>query len=99
VLVGLTGVGVLPAAVALAELLEAVTLLDAAAAIPVTAAFGVAALWLARGARRQIERTIGRIGGLRLAKTGRALGVLVLCLAAASAVAIAAYYALDRFAE
>jgi hypothetical protein len=99
VVAGLAAIAVLPAAVGVAELLEWVELLDAAAAIPVAAALSVAALWLARAARRRIERTIGRIGGLGPARAGRALGVLGLCLAAAGAIAVASYYALSRWAE
>ena len=99
VLAGLLGVAALPAAVGLAELLEQVDLLDAAAAIPVAAAFAIAALVLARGARRRIERTIGRIGGAVPARIGRLLGVLGLCLAVAGAIAIATYYALSGWAD
>lgn len=90
---------VVPAAVGLAELLARVRLLDAAAAIPVALACGIAALVLARGARRRVERTLGRIGGGRAARAGRTLGVIGICLAVAAAIAVATYYALVRFAE
>jgi hypothetical protein len=99
VLVGLVAIAVLPAAIGLSELLEAVRLLDTAAAIPVAAALAIAALWLSHAARRQIERTIGRIGGAGAARAGKVLGVLGLCLAAAGAIALGTYYALSHFAE
>lgn len=98
-LVGLLGVATLPAAVGLSELLQTVELLDAAAAIPLGAAFGIAALVLARAARRRIERTLGRIGGVVPARIGRVLGVLGICLAIAGAIAVASYYALSAWAD
>jgi hypothetical protein len=98
-LAGLLAVAVVPAAVGLAELLAEVRLLDAAAAIPVALACGIAALWLARGARRRVERTLGRIGGGGAARAGKTLGVIGICLAVAAAIAVATYYALVRFAE
>jgi hypothetical protein len=96
---GLLSVATLPVAVALAQLLEQVELLDVAAAIPLAAAFGIAALVLARGARRQIERTIGRVGGRAPARFGRVLGVLGLCLAVSASIAVASYYALSQWAD
>jgi hypothetical protein len=96
---GLLSVATLPVAVALAQLLEQVELLDAAAAIPLAAALGIAALVLARGARRQIERTIGRVGGRAPARFGRVLGVLGLCLAVSASIAVASYYALSQWAD
>ncbi|MEX2211991.1 MAG: hypothetical protein WD689_09560 [Gaiellaceae bacterium] len=99
VIAGFLAVAALPVAVGLAELLEAVELLDAAAAIPVAVALGVAALRLAGEGRRRSERTLGRVGGAGAARAGRILGVLGLCLAAAGAIAVVTYYALSRFAE
>jgi hypothetical protein len=96
---GFLSVATLPAAIALAQLLEEVELLDAAAAIPLAAALGIAALVLARGARRQIERTIGRVGGRVPARFGRLLGVLGVCLAISASIAVASYYALSQWAE
>lgn len=98
-LAGFLAVAVIPAAVGLAELLGAVRLLDAAAAIPVAILCGLVALWLARGARTRIERTLGRMGGLGAARAGKTLGVIGLCLAVSAAIAVATYYALVRWAE
>ena len=96
---GLLSVATLPVAIGISQLLEEVELLDAAAAIPLGAALGIAALVLARGARRQIERTIGRVGGRTPARFGRLLGVLGLCLAVSGAIAVASYYALSQWAD
>ena len=98
-LTGILAVAALPAAVGLAELLADVRLLDAAAAIPVALAGGLAAIWLAGGARRRIERTLGRVGGRGAARAGRTLGVIGICLAVSAAIAVATYYALVRWAE
>ena len=99
VLAGFLAVAVVPAAVGAAELLEAVGLLDAAVAIPVAFACGIAAIWLARSARRRIERTLGRLGGSGAARAGRTLGLLGICLAVSAAIAVGTYYGLVRWAE
>ena len=96
---GFLATTVVPGAVAAAELLETVELLDAAAAVPLAAVLGVLALWLARGARLRTERTLGRVGGTGTARAGRILGALGLCIAASGAIAVLTYYALSRFAE
>ena len=86
----------LPVGITLSRELRRVELLDAAFAIPVAAVFGLTAVLLARGARRRIERTIGRVGGERSAAAGRALGVLALCMAASATIAVALYEVLAR---
>ena len=58
--------------------------------------FGVAAIVLARKARRLVQRTIGRVGGERSARIGGALGVLGLCIAASATIAVALYEVLIR---
>ena len=89
-------VAALPVAITLARETRRVELLDAGYAVPVAAVFGLLAVVLARGARRVIERTIGRVGGERTAGFGRALGVLGLCAAASGAIAVAVYEVLAR---
>ena len=76
---------------AFAQVSARVKLVQAAAAIPVAALLGVAALVLARRAFRRSERTLGRAGGEGAARAGRLLGVLGLCLAAAGGIAIGFY--------
>jgi hypothetical protein len=88
---GLLAVAALPAAIALAQVSARVKLVQAAAAAPVAAFLGIAALVLARRARRRSERTLGRAGGDGAARAGRILGVLGLCLAASAGIAIGFY--------
>lgn len=95
-LLGLLAVAALPIGVEITREAKTLELIDAAAAIPVAALAGIASILLARGARRRVERTIGRVGGERLAVLGRVLGVLGVCLAVAGAVAIGVYEVLVR---
>jgi small neutral amino acid transporter SnatA (MarC family) len=89
-------VAALPIAIAVAETTDAIELIDSAAAIPVAAVGGTAAVWLARAARRRSERTLGRVGELGLALAGRLLGILALCLATSSVIALVFYWVLQR---
>jgi hypothetical protein len=90
VLAGLLGVAALPAAIFAAEWRADVALIDAAAAIPVAALLGFAALWLGRRGRRRAERTVaGR--GAGTARVGRTLGLLALVLAGTAALALGWY--------
>ena len=99
VLVGLAAVAVLPAAVAAAELLEVATLLESAVAIAPAAVLSIAAILLARRARRHVERTLGRAGGASLARAGQILGWIGLYLAATATISVTTYYLLREFAS
>ena len=85
----------LPAAVVVSEQVGAISLVQAGAAIPVAAVLAVAAIVLARRARRRAERTLGRVGGERTARVGRILGWLGLYLAATATIALASYAVLE----
>ncbi len=95
---GLLAVAAVPAAIALSEQVESVELLHAGAAAPVAAVVGLVAIALARRARQQIQLTLGRVGGARVAWTGRALGMLGLYLAVTAALAVGFYGLLELFA-
>ena len=71
-------------------------LLDAAWAIPVAFAFGVAALLFARGARGTISRTLERAGGRGRIRLGRVLAVAGICVALSASIAIGFYELLLR---
>ena len=94
VLLGLLSVACLPAGVALAHYSD-VDLIQAGYAVAPAFLFGVGAVLLARAARRRSERTIGRVGGRRTARTGRLLGILGIYLALAGALSLAVYEILD----
>jgi hypothetical protein len=98
-LVGLLAAALLPATVAVAELSDLLDLYEAVVAAPAAFVLGVLAIWLARRGRRRFERTIGRVGGARVAHVGRWLGILAVCLAIAGGIAIGFYELLTRYYE
>jgi hypothetical protein len=94
----LLAVAALPATIAAAEVWKLIRLIQASAAIPVAFVLGVAAVLLARGARERVRRTIGRVGGARLAAAGRALGALGIALAVSGTIAVGFYLVLRHVA-
>jgi hypothetical protein len=96
VLAGLLAALALPGTIAAAELTEELTLFDAAWAVPAAFVLGVTALAFARRARRRVERTLGRVGGRRSARTGRFLGAIGIAAAFAGAIALAFYWYLEN---
>ena len=93
--VGALGAAAVPIGVVFSRWVDGVTLLDAALAIPVAAVLGLAAVALGRRSRRQVEWTLGRVGGAGAARAGSVLGGLALGLALAAALAIGFYGLLD----
>ena len=96
VLLGLVGVAALPGAVVLSRETVGVQLIDAVWAIPVAAAFSVAALLFARGAAGRIRATIERAGGSARVRTARVLGVAGICIALSGSIAVGFYELLLR---
>ncbi len=93
---GLASVATLPLAVYLTRFSGSYELLHAGFAIPVAAAFGIAALLLAQRARRQEALSLVAAGGRsRAAMAGRLLGIAGLCLAASALVALGVYGLLE----
>lgn len=74
---------------------SAYRLLDAGFAIPLGVALGVAALALARSARRRNERALGRLGGETAARWGRVLGTAGICLAGTALISVSVYWLLE----
>ena len=95
---GLLGAGAVPAAVAVAEWHEELELVDAGVAVPGAFLLSALAVWLARRARRGLERTLGRIGGEKTARAGRILGWLGVYLALTAAIALGVYAYLEHVA-
>ena len=95
VAVGLLAVAAVPAAIAVAHYRNLSLLHAAWSAIPAFL-LGLAAIALARSARRRTERTIGRVGGRRVTRIGRYLGALGIYLALAAALSVGVYELLNR---
>jgi ABC-type Fe3+ transport system permease subunit len=91
VVLGLLSLATLPAAVLVARDSDDLTLVQAGLAVPVAVVLSLAALWLARRARRRADRTLDRVGGRGAARAGRLLGGLGLYLAATAALALGVY--------
>ncbi len=87
-----------PAGVLLARESDRVSLLQSSGSIVVGVLLGLLATSFARRARAQIAITLGRAGGERAARLGRALGVLGLLIGASAALALAFYGLLSLFA-
>jgi hypothetical protein len=98
-LLGLLAAVALPLTIAAAEVWDLIRLIEASAAIPVAFVLGLTAVLLARGARERVRRTIGRVGGERVAAAGRALGAVGIALACSGAIAVAFYYVLRHYAD
>jgi hypothetical protein len=80
-----------------ARQLQRVTIVEATEATCGSAILGLAALVLARRARRLTDRTLGRIGGRGTTRAGRLLGLLSLCVGLTAGLALAFYAVLNVF--
>lgn len=92
---GAASIATMPLAVYLTRFSDAYDLFDAAFAIPLGGALGVAAIVLARRARRLSELRLGRAGGGGVALAGRLLGIVGVCIALAALVSVAVYGLLE----
>ena len=90
-LVALLALGVLGAAAYAAHLRAEITWLEAGAAVPAAALLALFALSRASRARAVHQRTLGRAGGVAVARTARGLGLLALLLAVTAALALGVF--------
>jgi hypothetical protein len=88
---GILAVIALPAAILAARRASAVSMLEAVYTFPVPILLGLLAVHQARRARERVERTLGRVGGLRQARWGRRLGVVGIALGLTAGLALAFY--------
>ena len=97
VLLALVGLAIPPLGFLAARKLDQVTLLEATAAACASAVLGAAAIALARRGLRNVERSIGRIGGEGTARVGRLLGAISLFAGLTAALALGFYGLLNLF--
>ena len=96
---GVLSVAAVPVGVALAREARVVTLVNSSGSVAVAMLLGVAAIVLSRRARERVQITLGRAGGERTARVGRALGVVGLLVGATAALALGFYGLLALFAD
>ena len=82
----------------LARETHAVTLVSSSGSVVVGLLLGFCAILLARRARERVQITLGRAGGERAARIGRAAGLLGVLVAATAALALGFYGLLTLFA-
>ena len=86
---GIASVVAMPLAVYATRFVGAYELRDSWIGIPFAAVLGIAAVVLARRTRRHNAVLLGRGGGVGLARAGRVLGIVGICMASATIVAFA----------
>jgi hypothetical protein len=96
-LLAIVALAVPVAAFVAARRLEEATLLQATGATFASGLLGLLAVLLARRAMRNVERTLGRLGGEGAARAGRLLGLVSLCVALTAGVALGVYLLLNLF--
>ena len=95
-LFALVAAAIIPVAIELTRKIPGAALLDAVWAIPVAAAAAIASLLFARGARGEIARTLGRVGGSAWIRLGRILAVAGICITLSASIAVGLYELLLR---
>jgi hypothetical protein len=88
---GLLATAAIPVAIVVTEQRDDLRLLHAGVAVPVAFVLGVVGIRLARRARRRLERTIGRAGGVVPARAGRVLSWLGVYLALIGGISLLVY--------
>ena len=100
VVVGLAALAVWPAAIAVDRYSDRVGLVQALiGAIPVSLFLAFSSILLARRARKRIQVTIGRVGGIRTARLGRAVAITAVCATITGALAVGFFGLLQLFAR
>jgi hypothetical protein len=92
---GLLGLVVPVVAYVAARRLQGVTIVQATGATCGSAVLGGLAVLLARRGLRNVERSLGRLGGEGSARVGRLLGLIGLCIGLSAGIALAVYAVLN----
>jgi hypothetical protein len=95
VVLGLLGLALPVLAFVAARKLQGVTIVQATGATCGSVVLGGVAVLLARRGLRNIERTIGRLGGEGAARVGRLLGLISLAIGLSAGIALAVYAVLN----
>ena len=93
----LLGLAIPVAGYVAARQLKDVTVVQGTEATCGSALLGLLALLQARRAQLRIERTLGRVGGAGMARAGRLLGLLSLCIGLTASLALGFYALLNYF--
>jgi hypothetical protein len=88
---GVLATAAIPVAILVTEQRADLRLLHAGFAVPVAFVLGVAGVRLARRARKRLQRTLGRAGGVVPARLGRVLSWLGVYLALIGAISLLVY--------
>jgi len=96
VVVGLIATVAVPGAILIARQTHGIVLLDAAWAIPVAAACGVASLLFIRGARGRIRQSLERAGGAGRIRAAKILAIAGICFALSGSISVGLYELLLR---
>jgi hypothetical protein len=91
VILGLLATAAIPVAILVTEQREDLRLIHAGFAVPVAFVLGVAGIRVAKRARRRLERTLGRAGGVVPARLGRVLSWLGVYLALIGGISLLVY--------
>jgi hypothetical protein len=89
--VALLALDVLLGAAAAARFMSEVGLAEAAPAVPLGLILSLVSLSLARRARFEHQRTLGRVGGTGLAAAARLIGTVALIVAVTASLALAVF--------
>ena len=95
VVLGALSVLTLPVAIYVTRFVASYEVLDAGYAVPGGAALGLAAVAFARRARRQSPLALDPGARKGVARTGRVLGIVGICMALAGVVSLAVYGLLE----
>lgn len=98
VVLGLLAAAAIPAGIGASRYVPRLHLLDSVVgSVPAALVLGLLAILAARRARLALTLTLGRCGGARAARTGRALAFIGLYLACTGGIALGFYALLDAY--